>query len=197
MAVARLLSPKDFGLVGMVTGFIGVLSFMRDFGLSFAAVQRTTISDEQSWTLFWVNILIGVLLWLIAVAMAPSIAVFYSEPRLFAITAVMALGFLYIQRGRILLGHVRQKQFARGKSEPAIPITKSRSVTSELSDRMELDRPPALSSVRLSLASDRRMGQVLPPRHYARPLPNDQTRRNSLRVPEFLCYLITREAAIE
>lgn len=92
---ARLLSPKDFGPVGMVTGFIGVLSFMRDFGLSFAAVQRTTISDEQSWTLSWVNILIGVLLWLIAVVMAPAIAVFYSEARLFGVTAVMALGFLF------------------------------------------------------------------------------------------------------
>lgn len=92
MALARLLSPKDFGLVGMVAAFTGVLSFLRDFGLSSAAVQRTTISDEQSSTLFWINVLIGGLLVLIAVAMAPAIAAFYGEPRLFWITAVLALG---------------------------------------------------------------------------------------------------------
>ncbi len=99
MVLARLLSPKDFGLVGMVAAFTGMLSFLRDFGLSSAAVQRTTISEEQSSTLFWINILIGALLGLIAVAMAPTIAAFYGEPRLFGITAVLALGFLFSSAG--------------------------------------------------------------------------------------------------
>ncbi len=95
MALARLLSPKDFGLVGMVAAFTGVLTLLRDFGLSSAAVQRTSISEEQFSTLFWINILLGALLGLIAVAMAPAIAAFYGEPRLFGITAVLALGFLF------------------------------------------------------------------------------------------------------
>ncbi|MGO9574866.1 MAG: oligosaccharide flippase family protein, partial [Terriglobales bacterium] len=42
MILARLLGPKDFGLVGMVTAFTGVLNLFRDFGLSSAAVQRET-----------------------------------------------------------------------------------------------------------------------------------------------------------
>ena len=40
MIIARLLEPQDFGLVGMVTAFTGVLSLFKDFGLSSAAVQR-------------------------------------------------------------------------------------------------------------------------------------------------------------
>ena len=40
VVLARLLDPKDFGLVGMVTAFTGMLSWFRDFGLSAAAVQR-------------------------------------------------------------------------------------------------------------------------------------------------------------
>jgi O-antigen/teichoic acid export membrane protein len=99
MALARLLSPKDFGLVGMVMAFTGVLSFLRDFGLSSAAVQRTTISEEQSSTLFWINILFGALLGLIALAMAPAIAAFYGDPRLFGITVVLALGFPFNAAG--------------------------------------------------------------------------------------------------
>ena len=94
MVLARLLDPKDFGLLGMVTAFTGVLSLFRDFGLSAAAVQRSTVSEEQSSTLFWVNILVGALLTLIAVALAPAVATFYREPRLALVTSIVAVGFL-------------------------------------------------------------------------------------------------------
>src|ERR1700741_1604882 len=83
MVLARLLGPKDFGLVGMVTAFTGVLNLFRDFGLSAAAVQRTTVTEEQISTLFWINIFVGILLGFLAVAAAPAIATFYHEPRLF------------------------------------------------------------------------------------------------------------------
>ena len=83
MILARLLSPKDFGLVGMVTAFTGVLTWFRDFGLSSAAVQHPNITEEQISTLFWINILVGVMLGLVALAMAPAIAAFYREPELF------------------------------------------------------------------------------------------------------------------
>ena len=48
MVLARLLGPNEFGLVGMVTAFTGVLSLFRDFGLSSAAVQRASVTDEQA-----------------------------------------------------------------------------------------------------------------------------------------------------
>ena len=99
MVLARLLGPKDFGLVGMVTAFTGVLSWLRDFGLSSAAVQRTTITEEQISTLFWVNIAVGTLLGLVAVAMGPAIAAFYNEPQLFWVTTVLAAGFLFNSAG--------------------------------------------------------------------------------------------------
>jgi O-antigen/teichoic acid export membrane protein len=99
MILARLLGPKDFGLVGMVTAFTGVLNLFRDFGLSSAAVQRTTVTDEQISTLFWINILVGALFGLVAVAMAPAVAAFYHEPRLVAVTIVLAAGFLFNAAG--------------------------------------------------------------------------------------------------
>jgi PST family polysaccharide transporter len=99
MVLARLLSPKDFGLVGMVTAFTGVLGLLRDFGLSAATIQRKTVTEEQISTLFWINILLGVLLGLVALAMAPAIAAFYHEPELFAVTAVLAAGFIFNAAG--------------------------------------------------------------------------------------------------
>lgn len=99
IVLARLLEPADFGLIGMVTAVTGVLSLFKDFGLSTATVQRTSITDEQISTLFWLNLLLGVLLWLICLAIAPVLVVFYREPRLFWITAALAAGFFFTAAG--------------------------------------------------------------------------------------------------
>ncbi|HEX4038286.1 MAG TPA: lipopolysaccharide biosynthesis protein [Acidobacteriaceae bacterium] len=99
MVLARLLNPRDFGLLGMVTAFTGVLSLFRDFGLSAAAVQLPSVTEEQSSTLFWVNLLVGTVLTILAVGCAPAVSSFYHEPRLLAVTAVVASGFLFTGAG--------------------------------------------------------------------------------------------------
>jgi len=95
MILARLLDPKDFGLVGMVTAFTGVLNLFRDFGLSSATVQSVEVTDDQISTLFWINSFVGVVLWLLLLAASPLVAWFYREPRLLWVTMVLALGFLF------------------------------------------------------------------------------------------------------
>jgi O-antigen/teichoic acid export membrane protein len=97
--LARLLDPKEFGLVGMVTAFTGVLNLFRDFGLSTATVQRARVTDEQISTLFWINVAAGVILGLLLSAFAPIISSFYHEPRLFWVTIVLATGFLFNAAG--------------------------------------------------------------------------------------------------
>lgn len=95
MVMARLLSPKDFGLVGMVTAFTGVLNLFRDFGLSSATVQRGHVTENQISTLFWINILVGVILGLSLAGMAPFVATFYHEPRLFWVSIILATSFIF------------------------------------------------------------------------------------------------------
>jgi O-antigen/teichoic acid export membrane protein len=94
VVLARLLSPRDFGLVGMVTALTGVLSLFRDFGLSAASIQRESVAEEQTSTLFWINIAVGGILAIVAVALAPMVGVLYHEPRLVWVTNVLAIGFL-------------------------------------------------------------------------------------------------------
>jgi O-antigen/teichoic acid export membrane protein len=97
--------------VGMVTALTGVLNPFRDFGLSTATVQRVNITEEQISTLFWINVLVGTLLGLLAVVVAPVVVVFYHEPRLFEVTAVLATGFLFnaagVQHSAILQRQMR------------------------------------------------------------------------------------------
>lgn len=111
MVLSRLLGPKDFGLIGMVTAFTGVLSLFRDFGLSSAAIQSTKVTDEQASTLFWINVFVGALLGVLTLAAAPAVAAFYHEPRLVGVTAALASGFLFnaagVQHGVILQREMR------------------------------------------------------------------------------------------
>src|SRR5271170_5092143 len=111
VVLARLLGPKDFGLVGMVTAFTGVLTMFRDFGLSAAAVQRSDVTTDQHSTLFWINVLLGALLALVTLAAAPAIAAFYHEPRLVWVAAVLGTAFLFnamgIQRSALLQRQMR------------------------------------------------------------------------------------------
>src|SRR5271155_3411601 len=99
MVLARLLGPKDFGLVGMVTAFTGALSMFRDFGLSAAAVQRSDVTRDQHSTLFWLNLLLGALLALVTLAAAPAIAAFYHEPRLVWVAALLGTAFQFNAMG--------------------------------------------------------------------------------------------------
>lgn len=99
MVLARLLAPKDFGLVGMVTAFTGVLNLFRDFGLSSATVQRGQVTDDQISTLFWINILVGLILGLMLGTMAPMVAAFYHEPRLLWVSIILATSFLFNAAG--------------------------------------------------------------------------------------------------
>ena len=111
MILARLLGPKEFGLVGMATAFTGVLVLFRDFGLSSAAIQRATVTEDQLATLFWINTAVGGFFALLAAAAAPAIASLYHEPRLLAITVVLAAGFLFnaagVQHGALLQRQMR------------------------------------------------------------------------------------------
>jgi PST family polysaccharide transporter len=94
MIMARLLTPEQFGLVAMVTVVTGFYDLFTSAGLSSATVQRANVSNTQVSTLFWINILIGVVLSGLCLATAPALVAFYHEPRLLWVTAAMALGFL-------------------------------------------------------------------------------------------------------
>lgn len=93
--LARLLTPQDYGLIGMVAVFTGFVAMFKDLGLSLATVQRAEISYDQISTLFWVNVTLSVAITLLMVLLAPLIGWFYGEPRLTMITIVTSFGFFF------------------------------------------------------------------------------------------------------
>jgi PST family polysaccharide transporter len=99
VAMARLLSPEQFGLVAMTTVITGVFEIFTTAGLSSATIQRASVSEEQISTLFWINVLVGLTLFLLCLATAPLLVAFYHEPRLFWITVTMGAGFVFSASG--------------------------------------------------------------------------------------------------
>jgi O-antigen/teichoic acid export membrane protein len=97
--MARLLDPKDFGLVAMATVITGVFTLFRDAGLSTVTIQRRTITDEQLSTLFWLNMLVGLIFACVIAALAPILVAFYHEPRLLWVTLALATGFIFNAAG--------------------------------------------------------------------------------------------------
>ena len=58
--MARLLSPQDYGLIGMVAVATNFIVMFKDLGLSLATVQKKEISAKQISTLFWINLSLSV-----------------------------------------------------------------------------------------------------------------------------------------
>lgn len=94
VALARLLSPEDFGLFAMVLAVTGFAALLGDFGLSNAAVQAEKISAEQRSNLFWISASVGAVLYLGFFFAAPLIEDFYRVDGLEVVVRVMAVGFV-------------------------------------------------------------------------------------------------------
>jgi PST family polysaccharide transporter len=109
--LARVLTPGDFGLVGMVTAATGLIALVKDLGLSTATIQREEIRHHQVSTLFWVNAGLSTGIALLTAAAAPALARFYREPRLTGITVALAcaivLGGLALQHQALLSRQMR------------------------------------------------------------------------------------------
>jgi O-antigen/teichoic acid export membrane protein len=92
--LARILTPRDFGLVAMALALTQVLHLFREAGLSTATVQQQTITHAQVSNLFWINVAVGLVCTLVGTALAPVMAWFYRDERLLGITILLSLTLL-------------------------------------------------------------------------------------------------------
>lgn len=94
MILARLLTPEDFGIVGLATLFTGLVGVANELGLSAAIIQRKDIDDMHLSTSFWANIIMGLALFTIFFLMSPFIANFFKEDTLRPILVISSIGLI-------------------------------------------------------------------------------------------------------
>ena len=92
--LARLLSPKEFGLIGMIAVFISISQIFINSGFKEALIRKKTISEEDYNTVFIFNILAGLILYFILFLISGWVSEFYSEPQLKLLIRVLALGLI-------------------------------------------------------------------------------------------------------
>jgi len=101
VVLARLLSPRDYGLAAAAAIFTGFLGSFGGSGLTMALVQRTDVSEEDLNTGFWAALGLGGGMALILVAASPYLATFFRESRIGPLLMVQAIGLVLTPLGAV------------------------------------------------------------------------------------------------
>lgn len=94
MIMARLLTPKDYGLIGMVAIFLAISQSIIDSGFSQALIRKQNRTDTDNSTVFYFNIIISSILYIILYISAPFVAEFYNQPELIKVMRIICLGVI-------------------------------------------------------------------------------------------------------
>ena len=94
LIMARLLSPADFGLIGMMTLFISLGTTLIDGGMTQSLIRSNDIDNSDYVSVFLINMMLAILIYCILFFTTPYIANFYKQKILSEIIRVYSIGIL-------------------------------------------------------------------------------------------------------
>lgn len=101
MILARLLTPKEFGIAAAAGFFTVLAGRLSDLGFNAALVRSKVVLPIHLSTVFVVNVVVGIVSFLVLTALAPVVAAFYNTPETGAILPIAATSFLIVPLGTI------------------------------------------------------------------------------------------------
>ena len=106
--IARQLLPADYGLIAMLGIFMAIAQSFIDSGFSNALIQKQDRTDTDYSTVFYFNVVVAILMYLIFYFSAPWIAAFYEAPQLSSIIGWVGLNFIIssfatVQRAKLTI----------------------------------------------------------------------------------------------
>lgn len=111
IVLARLLTPADYGTIGMLSVFLSISQLFIDSGFGSALIRKNDRSDEDFSTVFWYNLTIAFICYGLLFFSAPFIASFYKMPILIGVLRVIGLNLiinaLYTVQVTRLTAHVQ------------------------------------------------------------------------------------------
>ena len=114
--LARLLTPTDYGMVGMLTIFSALASILQEGGFISALTNRKKTEHKDYNAVFWFSLLMGTSLYALLYIGAPLIADFYNQPELTDLARLSFLGFLIsctnVAPRAFLFKHLKTKENA-------------------------------------------------------------------------------------
>lgn len=91
LVLARLLSPEEYGLIGIVTIFTVVLMGVVDSGFSNSLIRKQDVSNDDYSTMFVTNMGVSLFLYAVLFICAPWVSIFFERPELVELIRVMGL----------------------------------------------------------------------------------------------------------
>ncbi len=92
--LAHLLSPDTYGLLGMALIVVGFIDIFKDLGTGSALIQRAELDDRLVSSVFWMNLLLGVVAAAASFIIAPWMARFFGEPRVAPVLSALSVSFV-------------------------------------------------------------------------------------------------------
>ena len=89
--LARILTPSDYGVVGMIGIFMAIAQTFIDSGFGSALIRKKDCTEEDFSTAFYFNIVVGIVCYLLLFFSAPLIANFFDTPILRDIVRVLSI----------------------------------------------------------------------------------------------------------
>ncbi|MGG3643099.1 teichuronic acid biosynthesis protein TuaB [Bacillus gobiensis] len=98
--LGNLMTISEFGLVGMITTITVFAQIIFDMGIGAALIQKEKVTDNQLSTLYWLNILFGLLVFGALFALSPLIADFYHREELTGLIQILSIMFIIAPFGQ-------------------------------------------------------------------------------------------------
>lgn len=93
--LARLLTPVESGLIGVLSIFIAVANILQESGFSSAIIRKDAVDESDFSSVFYFNVSISIVIYSVLFVMAPFIAEFYNAPVLTNLSRLLFLTFIF------------------------------------------------------------------------------------------------------
>lgn len=101
--LARILSPQEFGLIGMLTIFIAISQSLIDSGFSNALIRKKECTQSDYSTVFFFNLVVSLFCYFLLFIFSGPISTFFHEPQLKLLIQVLGIGLILNSFGIIQL----------------------------------------------------------------------------------------------
>lgn len=93
--LTRFLDKTDFGLMALVVFVLGFMNLFMDMGLTTAILHKQDITKKEYSSIYWLNVIISILLFLLVVFTTPLISQFYNETELLNLLPLMGVSLIF------------------------------------------------------------------------------------------------------
>lgn len=94
IVLARFLEPSEFGLIAMLSVFIAIGNNLINSGLTQSLIRSQQVDEEDFSTVFYFNIIVSIIVYVLIFFLAPYIALFYNEEQLTNVVRIYSFSFI-------------------------------------------------------------------------------------------------------